>query len=98
MVRRKSAEFWIRLCEHAQGARAEILGRVWLEWVRPPGVQIQRGPELDCEHTVWGREGWWKCLEAADGGLGVAELRAGPGLGQGPSFPVSCSLSHKATC
>lgn len=61
-------------------------------------MQIQRGPELDCEHTVWGREGWWKCLEAADGGLGVAELRAGPGLGQGPSFPVSCSLSHKATC
>lgn len=58
-------------------------------WVSPSGVQIQKDPELDSEHKGGGRDGgaggsvWVLLME----GLGVAGLRAGPGLGQGPSDP-----------
>lgn len=73
---------------------------------RLSGAQIWGDPELGSEHAD--RPVEW--LGVADGGTGVAELRAGPGLGQGPSDPCSpaqplpgattslLGLSLEATC
>lgn len=80
--------------------------RVRLDWVKLSGAQIWGDPELGSKHAH--RLVEW--LGVADGGVGVAELRARPSLGRGPPDPYSfpqhlprattsfSGLSHEAIC
>lgn len=52
MFRRKIRgilELIVLECTRSKGS--DDLERVWLEWMRPSGVQIQKDSELDPEHT-----------------------------------------------